>query len=79
MKILSPIQNLQISQYLTKKNVLYFLAKVKILTSPAGSEFMTYRFVEIPLTQCTMLLGNSFGKETIYMLITFDCIVYFDK
>lgn len=33
---------------------------MKILKSPAVFELMTNRFVEIPLTHCTTLLGNNF-------------------
>lgn len=38
---------------------------------------MTYTFVVNPLTNCTTLLGDTLGKETIYK-ITLDFIVNFN-
>lgn len=70
----------EFSNFITviQKNFLKLFGKVKILKSQAGFELMTYRFVVNPLTHCTMLLGDNFGKETIDK-ITLDFIVYVDK
>lgn len=65
----------QIVQYLTKQHVLKTAGKVKILKSPSRLELMTYIFGVNPLTHCaTLLIGDNFGKKTIYK-ITLD-IVY---
>lgn len=56
IKLCLPVKNFQILQYLAKNYVLNIFGKVKVLKTPTGFKFMTYRFEANPLTHCTVLL-----------------------
>lgn len=86
MKILSPVENFQILQYLAEIH-FKILGKKKNLKSPAGFVLMTYKFVvspllltfsSQPLNPLRYALSQNFGKETFYE-ITHYFNVYFDK
>ena len=58
--------------------VIPIIGKVEILKAPAGFKLMTYRFIVNPLTHCTTLFGNKFGKQKV-LKIMLQFMVDFDR
>lgn len=69
INLLSPVKNVQIVQYLTRKCVLIFFLKGKkfffSIKAPAGFELITCRFVGNALNHYATLIEN-FEKEKCY-------------